>query len=159
MNMHVTTDSKTQQLWFGNTRVAIRIPSATGGNGLSVIEHWMPHGEAPPLHIHHNEDEIFHILYGEMQFRIGDVEIVGKAGETLLAPMGIAHAFRVISPAGAHCLTITRGSDFESMVLATSRPATHGGLPKAVAPSPEMIDALVKACAEHGISIIGPPLG
>jgi hypothetical protein len=31
-------------------------------------------------------------------------------------------------------------------------------LPAATAPSPEMIDALTRCCAENNIAIVGPPL-
>ncbi len=145
-------------LWFGDTRVAIRVSSADGADGLSVIEHWMPEGESPPLHIHRNEDELFVILSGVMRFRAGDRLFEAGAGEILLAPKGVPHHFRVASAEGAHCLTITRGPDFETMVRAMSRPATGPGLPPRRAPDAETIDLLTRACAANGIDIIGAPL-
>ena len=145
-------------LWFGNSRVAIRVASIDGADGLSVIEHWMPHGDSPPLHIHRAEDELFHILEGRLRFRVGVREFEAGPGETLLAPKGVAHHYRVVSPEGAHCLTVTRGADFETMVRSVSRPATGEGLPDHVVPDAAMIGALTRACAANGIDIIGPPL-
>lgn len=147
-----------QDLWFGNTRVSIRVASADGADGLSVIEHWMPRGEAPPLHIHRTEDEIFHILSGRLRLRIGNRTFEAGAGETLLAPKGVPHHFRVESPEGARCLTITRGPDFEAMVRAVSRPARAIGLPEQVEPDAETIGALTLACAANAIDVIGAPL-
>lgn len=145
-------------LWFGNTRVAIRTASTEGADGISVIEHWMPCGEAPPLHIHRNEDEIFHVLEGRMRFRAGDRTFEAGPGETVLAPKGVPHHFRVESPEGARCLTITRGADFETMVRAFSRPVGAGWLPPQMAPGAETIGALTRACAANGIDVIGAPL-
>jgi uncharacterized cupin superfamily protein len=118
----------------------------------------MPWGETPPLHVHHREDEVFHLLDGEMRFQIGQREVHASAGQTLVAPKGIPHSFRVESVAGAHCLTITRGDDFETMLRQTSRVADRAELPAATAPSPEIIDALTRCCAENYIAIVGPPL-
>lgn len=159
MNMRIEIHAGRELRWFGNTLVSVNLSSSAGADGIAVIEHWMPFGEAPPLHVHHREDEIFHILEGEMRFRVGNRELVARAGETVLAPKGIAHAFRVQSAIGARCLTITRGADFETMLRAVSRPASHPDLPEATAPTPEMIDMLVRICAENQIDIVGPPLG
>lgn len=148
----------TPHLWFGNTRIAIRVASAQGADGISVIEHWMPHGEAPPLHIHRNEDEIFHVLSGRMRFRVGDHTLEAGLGETMLAPKGVPHQFRVESEGGARCLTITRGADFETMVRAVSREAGADGLPPLLVPDAATIEALSRACADNGIDIIGAPL-
>ena len=145
-------------LWFGNTRVAIRIASADGADGISVIEHWMPWGEAPPLHVHRNEDEIFHVLAGRMLFRVGGRTFEAGPGETVLAPKGVPHHFRVESPEGARCLTVTRGADFETMVRAVSRAAAGDGLPPQAVPDAETIGALTRACAANGIDVIGAPL-
>lgn len=150
--------AETPHLWFGATRVAIRVASSEGADGLSVIEHWMPLGESPPLHIHRNEDELFHVLAGRMRFRVGDRAFEAGPGETLLAPKGVPHHFRVESPEGARCLTLTRGADFETMVRDMSRPAGAGWLPPQVAPDADAIAALTFACAANGIDVIGAPL-
>ncbi|WP_281040992.1 cupin domain-containing protein [Rhizobium sp. BK068] len=112
----------------------------------------------PPLHVHHREDAVFHLLEGEMRLQIGDRNVHAGAGQTLVAPKGIPHSFRIESAAGAHCLTITRGDDFETMLRQASRIADKPELPAATAPSPEMIDALTRCCAENNIAIVGPPL-
>ena len=158
MNMHIETAAISELRWFGNTLVTVNVSSSAGADGICVIEHRMPFGDAPPLHVHHREDEIFHILEGEMRFRVGDSELTAHAGETVFAPKGVPHAYRVESVLGAHCLTITRGADFETMVRTASRPAAHPDLPMAIAPTPEMIDVLMRICTENQIEIVGPPL-
>lgn len=159
MNIQADIKAEDKLYWFGNTLIAMRLASAGGVDGLSVVEHWMPHGEAPPLHVHHNEDEAFYILDGVMRFEVGGRDVVGRAGDIVLAPKGIPHAFRVESLTGAHCLTIMRGADFETMLGEVSRPAAGPELPPQAAPTPAMIETLVAACARNSIDIIGPPLG
>jgi quercetin dioxygenase-like cupin family protein len=146
-------------LWFGNTAIDLHVTTADGTDGMVVVEHRMPYGESPPLHVHRNEDEIFYVIEGAMLLRVGGRDLTLGAGSAALAPKGVPHHFRVISPEGARCLTITRGADFETMLRAASRPAAGPGLPPAAAPTPDQIAALVAHCAENGIDIVGPPLG
>jgi uncharacterized cupin superfamily protein len=40
-----------------------------------VLEHRVPHGDSPPLHVHRNEDEVFHVLEGELRFVAGDRQL------------------------------------------------------------------------------------
>ena len=83
-----------RSLWFLNTHDAIRISSRDGSDGISVLEHRASQRDSPPLHIHHDEDEIFHVLEGEVRYRVGDQERLARAGETLLTPKGIPHTSR-----------------------------------------------------------------
>ena len=145
-------------LWFLNTWVVVRKASAETPDGLSVTEHWMPFGDSPPLHVHHREDEIFHILEGEVRFKVGDAERLARAGESLVAPKGVPHTFRVESPEGARMIVMAPGADFEGLIRGFSRPAERAALPEAMAPTPDMVEALVSACRAQNIEVLGPPL-
>lgn len=158
MNALTEITASPAHLWFGNTLVSIVVPSGQGADGMCVIEHWMPFGDSPPLHVHRNEDEIFHIQSGAMRFVVAGKEIMAYAGETLLAPKGVPHTYRVESAEGAHCLTVTPGGGFETTVRSAGRRAERMELPEMTEPTPEMIAALTSLCATNGIDIIGPPL-
>lgn len=148
-----------EHLWFLDTYVVVRVRHTDGADGISVLEHHAPHGDSPPLHVHRTEDEVFHILSGELRFRVGERNVRAGAGDTLLAPKGVLHTYRVESADGARWLTIVRGGDFESFVRGFSRPAARRGLPDpAGPPTPEQADALARACLRHGIELVGPPL-
>ena len=124
-----------------------------------VMESLAPHGDSPPLHVHQTEDEIFHVLEGELRVRAGDTEVRIGAGETILAPKGVPHTYRVESHEGARWLVMTRRGDFERFVHALSRPAERPELPTPQGPpTPEQADALAAAAREHGIELVGPPL-
>jgi quercetin dioxygenase-like cupin family protein len=149
---------RTEALWFKGTLVKILVGAADGREDISVVEHRMPYGEAPPLHVHRNEDEIFHVLEGTMRFHVGGQQVTAGAGETLVAPKGVPHGFRVESVSGARCLTIVRGRNFETLIRTFGAPAIADELPPMIEPAPEMIEALSYACAENGIDIIGAPI-
>jgi uncharacterized protein YjlB len=111
------------------------------------------------LHRHFNEDEIFYILDGAVRFRVGDEEKVGRRGDTLVAPKGVPHTFRVESPDGARFLVMAPGPDFEGLVREMARPALSDVLPPSTAPTPEEQEILADAALRHGIEILGPPMG
>ena len=90
----------TNQLWLLNTLVTIRVSAADGQDGVSILEHRVPQGDSPPLHLHRTEDEIFHILEGEFRVKVQDREQRAGPGAILLAPKGIPHTYRAESSQG-----------------------------------------------------------
>ena len=145
------------ELWFLNTLVSIRVPHSEGADGVSIIESRAPHGDSPPLHVH-EEDEIFHVLEGEMLIRVGTADHRVSAGQTMLAPKGVSHSYRVES-SEARWLVVTARGQFEDFVRSFSRRAAADELPEpAGPPSPEEAEALAAACRKHGIELVGPPL-
>lgn len=155
----LTSIAVDEQLWFLDTLVIIRVAHDAGEDGISVTEWVAPFGDSPPLHVHHNEDEVFQVLDGELRVRSGDAERVVRPGDVFLAPKGIPHTYRVISPQARFLVTTTHG-DFEGLVRAVSRPAEGARLPVPSGPPTDaQVGELAAICAAHGIDLVGPPLG
>ena len=66
-------------------------PFKAGGNSF-VIEEWSG-GGPPSLHIHHSDDEAWHILEGTLTFRFTDRTQEASAGTTVFVPAGVAHTY------------------------------------------------------------------
>lgn len=147
-----------QVLWFGDNLMTIRVPASAGNDQISIIECRMPQGESTPLHVNLSEDEIIHILEGTMRFRVDGKVFLAHAGQTVMAPKGIPHTFKVESPDGATCLIVTQGGDFEQMVRQMSVPAESAGLPPRSERTPETARRFFDTCARNNIQIIGAPL-
>jgi quercetin dioxygenase-like cupin family protein len=146
------------QLWFLDTLVTVHVPHTVGVDGVSVLESRARKGDSPPLHVH-AEDEIFHVLDGEMTIRFGGEDRRLGRGESLLAPAGVPHTYRVES-AEARWLVITARGDFERFVRSFSRPADAPELPEpAGPPTPDQVEALARASGSQHIELVGPPLG
>src|SRR6266702_731753 len=72
-------------------------PCSFSGNSFSVHE-WRGSGPAT-LHVHHADDEAWHVLEGELTFRYKDrTETVGP-GTTVFVPAGTAHTYTAASNA------------------------------------------------------------
>src|SRR3954453_5764143 len=147
-----------EHLRFLDTLVIVRVSRQHDTDGISILESLAPHGDAPPLHVHHDEDEAFHVLDGELPIRVGDQQLSLGVGETVLAPRGVSHSYRVTSPQGARWLNVTRGG-FERFVRAAGRPAERPTLPApAGPPTPDQAAAFAALAQRHGIELVGPPV-
>ena len=96
-----------EQFWFLNTLVTVRLGVSESQDGISVLEHQAPFGDSPPLHIHHTEDEVFHILEGEFRFQLSGEQQRHGPGAIVLAPKGSPHTYRIESRQGGRWLTVT----------------------------------------------------
>lgn len=73
---------------------------AAGGESLHAdgvsfaLREWA-HGPmpGPPLHVHHSDDEAWHVLEGTLRFRFADGTAEAPAGTTVFVPAGVAHTF------------------------------------------------------------------
>jgi mannose-6-phosphate isomerase-like protein (cupin superfamily) len=66
-----------------------------------VIQDWPADGlarEVAPLHVHHADDEAWHVVSGALRFRFAEDEVVAGAGATVLVPAGVAHTFGNAGP-------------------------------------------------------------
>lgn len=68
-------------------------PFSASGASFSIHE-WRGSGPAI-LHVHHSDDEAWHVLEGELNFRYSDrIEAAGP-GTTVFIPAGVAHTYTV----------------------------------------------------------------
>lgn len=77
---------------------------AADGGSFSIHE-WG--GSGPPhLHVHHEDDEAWHVLAGTLTFRFADrTEEVG-AGSTVFVPAGVAHTYEA-APSARYLVVLT----------------------------------------------------
>lgn len=54
-----------------------------------------------PMHIHQNEDEVYHLLQGEVEFTVGDKKSVLKSGDIIYLPRNIPHMWKVVGTVNA----------------------------------------------------------
>jgi mannose-6-phosphate isomerase-like protein (cupin superfamily) len=72
-----------------------------------VLREWSGSGPAE-LHIHHEDDEAWHVLAGVLRFRFADREVDVAEGSTVFVPAGVAHTFEARTPDTRYLLVLTR---------------------------------------------------
>jgi mannose-6-phosphate isomerase-like protein (cupin superfamily) len=87
------------------TKVLLR-GEQTGGE-VSIVENALPAGsEGPPLH-HHDFDEAFYVLEGELTFQLGTELTSAGPGEVVFAPRGVHHTLANFGAAARYLLVCT----------------------------------------------------
>ena len=142
-------------VWWKSGRVTVKAGGAETGHAFSQIETDDPRGSGPPLHLHHNEDETFYVLEGEVTILVGDERIDLNAGDYCFGPREIPHAY-VVRSERARMLVTASPSGVEEVFVSLGVPVT-GSEPPADAVMPPPAE-LVRVFAGYGCEILGPPL-
>jgi uncharacterized RmlC-like cupin family protein len=67
------------------------MPFSASGRSFSIHE-WRGSGPAL-LHVHHSDDEAWHVLEGQLAFRYADRTETAGPGTTVFVPAGVAHTY------------------------------------------------------------------
>ena len=94
-------------VWWKTGRITVKAGPDETGNAFSQFEVDDPRGSGPPLHVHHNEDETFYVLEGEVTMFVGDERIDLEAGDYCFGPRDIPHAYVVRSERARMLVTIS----------------------------------------------------
>jgi mannose-6-phosphate isomerase-like protein (cupin superfamily) len=139
--------------WFLDTRMTIKAGGDATAGGFTLLEFSAPEGFAPPLHVHHDEDEGFYVLEGCLHVVCGDDRWSVRRGGFVFLPRQVPHSF-LVDGGSVRALQITTPAGFEDFVRELGQPATHRGLPE---PSEPDVARLAEVSARHGYGILGPP--
>jgi quercetin dioxygenase-like cupin family protein len=127
------------------------LASAEGTNGvLGAVEVASPSGAAPPMHVHHREDEAFYIVEGEYSVFVGDEAISAVPGTWVWGPRDVPHGYQVHSPHGRH-LSLTMPAGFEAFFEEVAALATPSSDPRTA------MGRLTAVAAHYGVDLLGPP--
>jgi quercetin dioxygenase-like cupin family protein len=150
----VAHTTRAEPLWFLGGLVYVHIDGRRTGGAFTLSERRARRGDMPPLHVHHRDDETFHLLDGELTLHVGEQTIALTAGQTALAPRRVPHTYRVESET-ARWLLINSPAGFERFLRAAGERADGEQLPPEGRPFDPA--ALAELAAEQGIEILGPP--
>jgi quercetin dioxygenase-like cupin family protein len=144
-----------EHLWFFGGLTTIKADGAGTGGRVMITEQTAPRGSGSPLHVHHNEDEWFYVLEGELTIWVAGKTVVAGAGGFVFGPRDVPHTF-IVSSERARFLLVTEPAGFEGFIRALGVPAAAPEIPPAPTAPPEM-EPVLRAAADHGLEIVGPP--
>ena len=76
-------------------RALLRISASQTDGAFEVLELAGPDGDGPPPHIHHDRQELFYVLQGQVEFTLGEERIAVDAGSVVFVPRRTRHAFKL----------------------------------------------------------------
>lgn len=135
--------------FFGGGVWTWKLDSAETDGQLSVVEVEMESGKCTPLHTHPIAESLW-VLDGDLRYHIAGDEVTLSAGDFVMVPAGVPHAFLVTSER-ARVLVIQPSCECEAFYLGASEPLDGS--------SRETDFARIASSGERhgGIAILGPP--
>jgi quercetin dioxygenase-like cupin family protein len=149
----IRQEGEGQRRWFFGGAVFISKASAEETGGAFLLwEAVMDRGKVTPLHTHPDSDETFYLLEGEILVHLDGTEHTVGVGGVMVAPRGVPHAFKVLSPT-ARMLTLATPGCCEQFYLDASVPLAPGESTGEV----DFAKVHASAAKNSGIEILGPP--
>ena len=144
-------------LWVLGDLYEFKATAGDTGGTFALWETTTPPGNpGPPPHIHHNEDEAFYLLEGELELMVeGRASVVG-AGTFVNIPKGTLHTFRNAGTTPTRFLGLVAPAGFEGFFEEIGEPATDPSSPPPAGP-PD-IEKIMATAPKYGLEI-PPPTG
>jgi len=133
--------------------VTVRYVHADAATPYSLLEWIAPAGaQSPPVHVHHDTDELFYVLAGTYEFLIDGQRIEAHAGTHVLVPRGHPHTFWNAGAKTAICLIILSPAGFEDYFRDLAEGLAANGSDEAA------VDVRRTLSARYDIEVVGPPV-
>ena len=133
----ITTGQTIQNPVTGETLVFRATSADTNGERVVVETFVEPNGAVAAAHVHPAQEELFEVLGGELQFRVGKNTIVAKPGDRVLVPAGTPHRFENIGDETAHFVCeVSPALGFEQLIETMFSLAADGKVSKKGMPNP-----------------------
>jgi quercetin dioxygenase-like cupin family protein len=121
-----------------------RLTSEDTGGAYALFEQLDEAGPGVPRHVHTREDEVFHVLAGELEVTVGDQVLRAGPGTTAFLPRGVPHGYRVVGAGQTHFLIAVYPAGIERMFRELDQLTRSGGEPSQVP----------GICARYGIRFV-----
>lgn len=121
------------------------LASAEQTHGYEIFLQQGPEGSGPPPH-HHDWDESFYVVRGEIQFGIGEERSLAPAGTLVHVPAQTTHWFRFGS-GGAEMISMTSSGGAARFFTEVDRE---------IPPGPPDIETLTNVATRNGLTIEPP---
>jgi mannose-6-phosphate isomerase-like protein (cupin superfamily) len=147
--LHRDEDTYGPKRVIANGTSTFKVSSRDCRGDFFAMEHSHTRKGGPPRHLHHNEDEWFYVVEGTYVVEIGTTMRTLHAGDSVLGPRGISHAFAFMGE-GSGRLLITYAPAGRMEEYFASRSKDLGGRTAYVNDAAKM--------AAFGMELLGPPI-
>lgn len=122
----------------------IKLSGADTNGQFTLIEQNNQPGVGIPPHVHENEDEVFHVLSGQVAMTIGAETTTLNAGDLIFCPRGVPHSWRVVGEENARAMLSIFPSGLEDMFQELAQ------LPE----GPPDLDKVAEICGKYKVKFV-----
>src|SRR5439155_18138950 len=133
-----------QSIWMLGILMTFNATTQDTDWALRPVEGLHAPGTGAPPHIHHNEDEFFYVIDGEVEVTIGDQKVQGKAGSFVFAPRDIPHSYTVTGSQNSRLLLGAAPAGLENCFIELGEPAASLTIPPQTPPDLEKLLPIAK---------------
>jgi mannose-6-phosphate isomerase-like protein (cupin superfamily) len=141
--------------WFQGALFMVHLDSTDTEGRFVLLQTLSPPGHTPPLHVHHETDQAWFVLEGELTVYLPGASSVHGPGSVAYGPRGVPHTHPVTSGVPARVLEVSSPAGFERFLEAVGAPAATLTLPEAG--EPPDLERISFVAADFGIELLGPP--
>lgn len=135
--------------WLGSLTLTKVGRDVTQG-AMDIVDHRVPPGYAPPLHLHREQDEVFYIIEGRFAVTCGEQRWQAGPGSLVFLPRQVPHGFTVSDACPGRTLLINAPAGFADVIAELGEPAAELALPGPDVPMPDP-DRITAVSQAHGI--------
>lgn len=122
----------------------VRLTGEDTGGTFALIEQHNPAGVGVPMHLHENEEELFHIVESSMEFTTQGKTHIATAGTSVFLPKNIHHSFVTVGDVPVKTLLMLFPAGAEKMFCELN------DLP----PGPPDMEKVVEICGRYGVRFV-----
>lgn len=149
--LHVPAGTGITRWVFGDTYTAKLTAELTNGS-LGLLEATVPPGGGPVAHTHANEDEIFVITDGDLEFLVGEKIVNAHTGDVVFVPRTLRHRFHNTGVHAAKMFFLYTPGGGEGVFMEAGDEPTPGQ--QAPMWGPERLGVLGDLLVKYGIDIL-----
>jgi len=141
--------------WGPGSLMTYLVTGKETGGAFFAAEISVPPGGGPPPHIHHREDESFHVIEGQLTIHVGGNTLTAAPRDFAFLPRGIVHSFKNTGDVPAKALVLVTPAGLEGYFAEVFEPAMDR---TAVPPPPgkELIARALAASRRYGLELLPP---
>jgi len=140
-------DRDNKPFQFLDATFHVKVSGKDNENACVIFDTLRPAKVGPRLHLHVDCDEWFFVREGEFKFKAGDETLRLRAGDSLLVPRNVPHAFVKTSEGTARLIVMHQPAGTMEEYFRT-----------AAQQSSQSPEARTKFAEKHGMRILGPAL-
>ena len=126
----------------------VKVSGSDTDGDLAIFEQTsLSQGKGTPLHVHFNQDEIFHVIEGSYKFQVGEVKHDLTAGDSIFLPRQVPHAWTQVSDKGKMTVILQPAGKLENFFVAMA----------ALDHEPTQAE-IAKLFLDNEMKVVGPPL-